>query len=32
MVKEDEKARLRYWEDLVGENHVVFHNTKKYGK
>jgi hypothetical protein len=28
MVKEEEKARLRYSEGLVGENHVIFRSTK----
>ncbi len=28
MAKEEEKGRLKYWESLVGENHVVLHNTK----
>ncbi len=32
MAKEEEKGRLKYWESLVGENHVVLHNTKKYGE
>jgi hypothetical protein len=27
-----EEGRLKYWESLVGENHVVLHNTKKYGE